>query len=110
MARTRLFQRLRGLAHTLRTRSQAQPGRPLTALSRREFLRGTAAAGAGLALARALPACGNDEDLRIRTAAVIGAGIAGLHCAYRLKQAGFYVQVYEASERVGGRMFTARDM
>lgn len=42
--------------------------------------------------------------------AIIGGGIAGLHCAYRLKQAGVSAQVYEASKRTGGRMFTARDM
>ncbi|HEX6242599.1 MAG TPA: FAD-dependent oxidoreductase [Polyangiales bacterium] len=109
MARTRLFQRLRGLAYTLRA-ERRHSSEPAAALSRRQFLRGTAAAGAGLALARVLPACSNDEDTRIQTAAVIGAGIAGLHCAYRLRQAGFYVQVYEASDRVGGRMFTAREM
>ena len=40
---------------------------------------------------------------------VVGAGIAGLHCAYRLQQSGVDVTVYEASSRVGGRMFTARD-
>jgi monoamine oxidase len=39
----------------------------------------------------------------------VGAGIAGLHCAYRLQQSGVEVTVYEASTRVGGRMFTAHD-
>ena len=37
---------------------------------------------------------------------VIGAGIAGLTAAFRLRQAGFDVQVLEASDRVGGRMGT----
>lgn len=41
---------------------------------------------------------------------VAGAGTAGLHCAYRLHQAGVSVTVYEAADRVGGRMFTARDV
>ena len=36
--------------------------------------------------------------------AVVGAGIAGLTCAYELQKAGFEVTVYEKSERVGGRM------
>jgi monoamine oxidase len=40
--------------------------------------------------------------------AVVGAGIAGLHCAYRLKRAGINVTVYEGSGRVGGRMATDR--
>lgn len=38
--------------------------------------------------------------------AVIGAGIAGLSCAYELKKAGFTVTVYEKSAEPGGRMAT----
>ena len=41
--------------------------------------------------------------------AVVGAGLAGLTCAYRLKQAGFAAQVYEAHpSRVGGRCWSDR--
>ena len=40
--------------------------------------------------------------------AVIGAGLAGLTCAYRLKQAGYDATVYEASNRPGGRCWTIR--
>jgi monoamine oxidase len=79
-------------------------------ISRRELLRkagtvGLAGAGA-LALGR-LPkatAAGTPQP-RI---AVIGAGLAGLTCAYRLKQAGYLATVYEASDRVGGRCWTIR--
>jgi monoamine oxidase len=39
---------------------------------------------------------------------VVGAGIAGLTCAYRLKNAGVRVRVLEAQERVGGRILTLR--
>ena len=42
------------------------------------------------------------------TIVVVGAGLAGLTCAYRLKQAGYVAQVHEASERVGGRCWTGR--
>jgi monoamine oxidase len=42
--------------------------------------------------------------------AIVGAGLAGLHAAYRLRQAGVWAQLYEASTRVGGRVFTARDL
>src|SRR4051794_9780188 len=41
--------------------------------------------------------------------AIVGAGLAGLTCAYRLKQAGLNAQVYEASDRVGGRCYSIRD-
>jgi monoamine oxidase len=39
---------------------------------------------------------------------VVGGGLAGLTAAYRLKQAGYAAQVYEASDRVGGRCWTIR--
>jgi len=38
----------------------------------------------------------------------VGAGLAGLSCAYRLKQAGYTADVYEASDRIGGRCWTIR--
>jgi monoamine oxidase len=40
---------------------------------------------------------------------VVGAGLAGLTCAYRLKQAGYVAEVHEASTRIGGRCWTIRD-
>jgi oxygen-dependent protoporphyrinogen oxidase len=40
--------------------------------------------------------------------AVVGAGIAGLTAAYRLKRKGYRVVVYEASERPGGVIRTER--
>ncbi|PFP31052.1 monoamine oxidase [Bacillus sp. AFS073361] len=40
---------------------------------------------------------------------IVGAGLAGLTCAYRLKQAGIIATIYEASERVGGRCWTRRN-
>ena len=41
--------------------------------------------------------------------AVIGGGLAGLSCAWRLKKAGLEPIIYEASERVGGRTMTIKD-
>lgn len=41
--------------------------------------------------------------------AIIGGGMAGLHCAYRLQEAKVAFTVYEASKRVGGRMYTDRE-
>lgn len=40
--------------------------------------------------------------------AVVGAGVAGLHTARLLREAGREVQVLEAAQRVGGRMSTLR--
>jgi monoamine oxidase len=37
---------------------------------------------------------------------VVGAGLSGLTTAYRLNQMGYRVEVYEARNRVGGRVFT----
>lgn len=39
---------------------------------------------------------------------VIGAGLAGLTAAYRLNQKGYNVTIYEATGRIGGRIFTVQ--
>lgn len=44
--------------------------------------------------------------LRPSPIAILGAGLAGLTCAYRLSQKGIPVVIYEASARVGGRIHT----
>ncbi|HEX9945495.1 MAG TPA: NAD(P)/FAD-dependent oxidoreductase [Thermoanaerobaculia bacterium] len=41
--------------------------------------------------------------------AVVGAGVAGLAAAGELHRAGFRVAVFEARDRIGGRIFTQRD-
>jgi monoamine oxidase len=40
--------------------------------------------------------------------AVVGGGLAGLTCTYRLKQAGYSAQLYEGSSRIGGRCWSLR--
>ena len=40
---------------------------------------------------------------------IIGAGTAGLVCAYRLQQQGISARLFEASSRAGGRMFSLRN-
>src|SRR5882672_7065170 len=40
---------------------------------------------------------------------IIGAGTSGLCAGYELKKAGFDVQIFEASSRVGGRVKTFKD-
>ena len=39
---------------------------------------------------------------------IVGAGLAGLTSAYRLKQDGIISTIYEATDRVGGRCWTRR--
>ena len=39
---------------------------------------------------------------------MVGAGLAGLSCAFRLQQGGWRVRVLEAGDRVGGRVLTKR--
>jgi monoamine oxidase len=41
--------------------------------------------------------------------AVVGAGVAGLAAAAELNRQGFRVAVFEARDRIGGRIFTHRD-
>ena len=114
MARTRLFGRLQhaaSVAAEAATRdvpagqvvAEQAERRP----SRRDVLKLAGATGlaAGLSTLGARPA-GAADGPRI---VVVGAGLAGLTCAYRLKQAGYAATVHEASsKRVGGRCWTLR--
>ena len=79
--------------------SSARPG--ARGLTRRELLAGGAAGAITLALPRRVRA-GSDNP----TVAIVGAGIAGLTCALELADRGIASTVYEASGRIGGRMFT----
>lgn len=124
MARTPLFSELVRLLRLARAARRAGVDVVLfrdmqaekAALSRRRFLEYSAA----LAVAPAFMRCGatgsvDTTDSSKDTSAserivIVGAGIAGLHCAYRLKQKGIAATVYEATGRVGGRMFTERSI
>lgn len=74
-----------------------RPGIP----RRREFLAGSAALLATAALPGIASAHKNEPDI-----AIVGAGLAGLTCALTLADRGIRADVYEASGRVGGRMFS----
>lgn len=69
---------------------------------------------AASATAVPLVGCGDDEDTKPtpedEVIAIVGGGIAGIHCAYRLSEAGIKATVYEAQDRIGGRMFTAKGL
>jgi monoamine oxidase len=75
--------------------------------TRRTLLRRAGAAAVGVAaLGRLAPVARGATAPRI---VVVGAGLAGLTCACRLRRAGYVAQVLEASGRVGGRCWTIRD-
>lgn len=79
-------------------------GVTLSQQSRRQFLVGATTAAAGLAFVR--PARGFVERALSPRIAIIGAGISGLSCALALADKGIASTVYEASARVGGRIFS----
>src|SRR5215207_2052645 len=71
--------------------------------TRRQFL--GAAGAAALVAAAGAPRAGAASTQKV---VVVGAGLAGLTAAHRLKQAGVIADVYEASSRLGGRCWSAR--
>jgi monoamine oxidase len=116
MARTSLFGHLHELMRlALRLEREGVPTREgvarMRAASPREgrvSRRGALGAMAGMGLApmatrsRAAPRS-DGPDI-----AVVGAGLAGLHAASLLQQRGAKVSVFEAGERVGGRVWSLR--
>jgi monoamine oxidase len=79
-------------------------------LSRRELLRRGAAGGAALALGPGVFASARSGAPTAPRIVIVGAGLAGLSCAYRLHQRGIACAVYEANpDRIGGRCWTSRD-
>lgn len=114
MPRTELFRQLRR-ALTIADRLERQNISTDEALeraaeaawSRRRFLGTSAAAVAGATLTfPRLVHAQEDQQLRV---VILGAGTAGLTCAYRLQQAGIRSTIYEASPRVGGRMYSLQN-
>jgi monoamine oxidase len=113
MARTPLMRSLQRLAREHRAASrlrieverlrEREDNAREARLSRREFVKRTAvgaavAASAPMALARAARAAGTPGI------AIVGGGIAGVTAALTLQDKGVVADVYESSERVGGRM------
>lgn len=80
---------------------EAREERVQAGVSRRALLGGAAAAAAALSLPRRANANGATPSV-----AIIGAGMAGMACARILDNQGVDFKVYEASSRIGGRVFT----
>ncbi|WP_200889534.1 flavin monoamine oxidase family protein [Cohnella kolymensis] len=120
MARTPIFQRLKDAASVAAESlerdvavEQVIQERAQKPISRKEFIQKAALATAAAAVpsflwkldtALAAAATGSGSGRIV----IIGAGLAGLSCAYELKKAGYNAEIYEASERVGGRCWTRR--
>ena len=102
MARTPLMQFLKDLSSDAAKSRDISFAERLAARSRRQFVAGTAATAASAAIPEAAFAA--SSKIRI---AIVGAGIAGLNAALTLQDAGIASTVYEASNRIGGRMFSA---
>ncbi len=118
MTRSSLFGRLQqlaalarhGAAHGLSDAAEIRSSAARATregLDRRTFLSASIATGALAALPLGAGGCKPKAD--VRQVLVVGAGIAGLHCTWRLQQAGVDVLCCEANTRLGGRMWTARD-
>jgi monoamine oxidase len=97
------------MSRSLFARLHRQFGPKIDAATRRDFLKATLLASAGLLISRN-PLFADDSVKKngIRVA-VIGAGFAGLSCAYELMMAGYDVRVIEARERVSGRVLSFSD-
>jgi len=93
-------------------------------MTRREALKASAAGFAAFLAATRMTGCassgGQGRSARAdggrpprrhngKTVVVVGAGFAGLACAYELIEFGYEVQVVDARARVGGRVMSFRD-
>lgn len=72
-------------------------------ISRRDVLKLGLAGASAMALAPVAKVVDAETTPRI---IIVGAGLAGLTAAYRLKQNGYLADVYEAADRVGGRCWS----
>ncbi len=103
MSHTYFFDRLRRLAN--------QSLSSEVDLDRRKFIKNASVVTAGL-LATPILGCSasklfnQDSNYKI---AIIGAGLSGTSCAYQLSKIGIPVDLFEASNRIGGRTYSLRN-
>ena len=126
MSRSPLFDSLRQALRVAAVAARERPGVPPVdelldiARTRRRFLRDSMIATTGLVVTagcRQSPPAPADAPpsgtpaapggIRI---AIVGGGMAGLNCAYKLQKAGLRATIFEAADRTGGRMFTASNL
>jgi monoamine oxidase len=81
-------------------------------LSRREFMAGAGKVAAGAAVFGVTPlvrAVAAPPPKRPVTVGIVGAGLAGLACAYELKRRGIIATLFDANDRAGGRCWSLPD-
>lgn len=127
MPRSPLFQALRRAVRLaiVANRHGSPPADELSGLlaeqrlSRRRFLQVSGAMAVAAGAGSLLSSCGGRPTLprlnRRRLGespriAIVGAGLAGLAAAFHLEQGGLRADIYEASTRVGGRIYTAQNL
>jgi monoamine oxidase len=114
MGRTPAFDSLIRLLQKARRRNLAAKGAPApltkeqSRWTRRRFMHAAAAAGGTVTVASAFPRLLSAIGQELPRAVVVGAGIAGLNAAYQLKKAGVEATVFEARNRLGGRIFSVQ--
>src|SRR5207302_2287038 len=109
MARTPLLGKLQGLYRDFEEADRS--GKPVEqvqeerrrAWTRRDFMKAAGATVGAAAFGGPITAFASQGPPRI---AIVGGGIAGLNAALTLHDAGYASTVYEASNRVGGRMYS----
>jgi monoamine oxidase len=92
-------------------------------LPRRQFISNVMKTGVALSAVSILSSCEKVLDLTPEhqkpvdesgenqaKIVIIGAGMAGLNCAYQLKKSGYESTIYEGSKRIGGRVFSKNNL
>ncbi|HAC89754.1 MAG TPA: hypothetical protein DCF63_03855 [Planctomycetaceae bacterium] len=92
------------------SKALAAKNRNCERLSRRELFHLGFASAAGLLSARNSIVAQPLELSSKPRVLVVGAGFAGLSCAYELTSAGYDVKVFEAKRRVGGRVLSLKNL
>ncbi len=98
------------MSRSLFARLHRKFGPKVDGLTRREMLRASAAAGAGLLLSRTHSLGQAPPGKKPgKSVIIIGAGFGGLACAHELKSVGYDVTIVEARNRFGGRVLSFGD-
>jgi len=108
-------QRAHWLNHNPQHRALFFEARDASRVSRRDFVRILGAAGLLTAAGGIAPRFARGSESPKAgpgggdPVAIVGAGLAGLTAAYRLFRAGIPCEIFEGSERTGGRILTKAD-